>query len=306
MDTPRLESARLATGEMRWQRWWVGARPRTLTMAGTPVIVGASFAWADGYEARWIVLAMTLACAVLIQVATNLLNDVADFERGNDRPDRVGPKRVTAAGLATPAEVRAAARLTFGLALLLGLALVWTGGPAILIVGLLSVLFGWAYSGGSRPVSYGPYGEIFVLVFFGLVAVSGTYYLQSGHWSAVAIAAGMALGSMAAAVLLLNNYRDVEADVAAGRRTLASVLGPTRARRLYALLMLAPLALPVWLSMRGSTPALAWVAVLLAPLLLGVVVRMWRARGPALNAVLGQTALAQTGFGLALAGALLL
>lgn len=284
-----------------WQRWWLGARPRTLPMAATPVIVGASFAWADGVDPRWMVFLLTLACAVLIQVGTNLMNDVADHERGNDRPDRVGPLRITAAGWATPAEVRRAVVVAFTVAAACGLALVWVGGVAILLLGLLSILFGWAYSGGSRPISYGPYGELFVLVFFGVVAVAGSYFLQANRWSPTAVVAGLAVGSMAAAVLLVNNHRDVQADLAAGRRTLAAVLGPTRARVLYSVLMLAPLALPLWLRTRGLPDVVVWTAILAAPLLVTLVLRMWRARGAALNPVLGQTALAQTVFGLLLA-----
>lgn len=284
-----------------WQRWWLGARPRTLPMAATPVIVGASFAWADGADPRGVVFLLTLACAVLIQVGTNLMNDVIDHERGNDRPDRVGPLRITAAGWATPAEVRRAVVVAFTVAAACGLALVWVGGVAILLLGLLSILFGWAYSGGSRPISYGPYGELFVLVFFGVVAVAGTYFLQASRWSPTAVVAGLAVGSMAAAVLLVNNHRDVQADLAAGRRTLAAVLGPTRARALYSVLMLAPLALPLWLRTRGLPDVVVWTAILAAPLLVTLVLRMWRARGAALNPVLGQTALAQTVFGLLLA-----
>jgi 1,4-dihydroxy-2-naphthoate octaprenyltransferase len=288
------------------RRWWLGARPKTLPMAATPVIVGQSLAVADGFDVRWIVFALTLLCALLIQAGTNLFNDVADFERGNDRADRVGPARVTASGWATASEVRRAAAVAFVLAGLCGLFLVSVGGPAILAVGLLSMLFGWAYSGGSRPVSHGPFGELFVLGFFGVVAVSGTHYLQTGQWSGSAIAAGLALGSIAAAVLLVNNYRDVRTDLAAGRRTLAALLGPHRARLLYAALMLAPLALPPWLYARDGSSLVVWTAILSAPPLLVLVYRMWHAQGAALNPVLGQTALAQSLFGLLLAATLIL
>lgn len=280
--------------------WWVAARPRTLTMAITPVIVGASLAWVDGAPVRAGVFVLTLLCAMLIQAGTNLLNDVADFERGNDRPDRLGPLRVTAAGWATPAEVRRAARITFGMALALGLVLVWVGGWFILGLGLISIVAGWAYSGGRRPVSYGAFGELYVLLFFGLVAVGGTYYLQAGSWSPLATPAGLAVGAMAAAVLLLNNYRDLAADAAAGRRTLAALLGPARARWLFTALMLLPFALPAWVAMhdmerRGAL--LAWLALPLVGLLLR---DLGRGRGAALNPVLARTALAQLMFGLLL------
>ena len=163
-------------------------------MAVTPVVVGASLAWAEGAAANWPVFVLTLACAVLIQVGTNLLNDVSDFEKGNDRADRVGPLRVTAAGWATPSEVRRAAGVVFGLAMVIGVVLVWLGGLVILGLGLFSIVAGWAYSGGSRPVSHGPFGELFVLMFFGLVAVGGSHYLQAGQWSPLIVPAGLAIG----------------------------------------------------------------------------------------------------------------
>jgi 1,4-dihydroxy-2-naphthoate polyprenyltransferase len=305
MPSPAL-SAREVPAPPGWRRWWVGARPRTLTMAVTPVVVGASLAWSEGAAPRWAVLLITLACAVLIQVATNLLNDVSDFERGNDRPDRVGPLRVTAAGWATPAEVRRAAWTALGVAALLGLALVWIGGWVILAIGLFSIAAAWAYSGGKRPVSYRASGELFVLVFFGLVAVAGTHYLQAGRWSAVALPAGLAVGAMAAAVLLLNNYRDIAGDVAVGRRTLAAALGRGRAQLAFALLMILPFALPAWLALRDPAEPGAWLACLALPLALAVVRDMRRLEGPALNPVLARAALAQFAFGVLLSAGVLL
>lgn len=290
----------------RAARWWLASRPRTLTMAITPVVVGSSLAWADGASPDWPVFATTLACAVLIQVGTNLLNDAADYEKGNDRPDRVGPLRVTAAGLATPREVKRTAALAFGVAAALGLALVWLGGAFILAPGLGSIAAGWAYSGGSKPISYGPYGELFVLAFFGLVAVTGSQHLQARAWSAATLPVGVGIGAMAAAVLLLNNYRDLAADVAVGRRTLAALLGTARARALYACLMLAPLALPAWLALR--TPAHPWacLAWFATPLIVAAISGMRRTQGAALNGVLGRTALAQLLFGLLLSAGLVL
>lgn len=275
-------------------------------MAIAPVVAGACLAWSDGAPVRVTVFVLTLACAVLIQAATNLLNDVADHEKGNDGATRVGPLRITSAGWATPREVRHAAKVAFGIALVLGLALVWSGGFAILALGLFSIAAGWAYSGGPRPVSYRATGELFVLTFFGLVAVSGTYYLQAHAWSLASLGVGTALGAIAAAVLLLNNYRDLEADTAAERRTLVAVLGRRRARWLYATLMLAPLAIAPVLTFGTPPRAGAWLAWLSAPLLFRAVVAMRRFEGPALNPVLGQTAVAQLVFGVLLSIGLLL
>jgi 1,4-dihydroxy-2-naphthoate octaprenyltransferase len=289
-----------------WRRWWIAARPRTLTMSVTPVLVGTVLAWSGGSPMNWPVFALTLACAILIQVATNLLNDVSDFERGNDRNDRVGPVRITAAGLATPAEVRRAATLVLIAAAGIGSLLVWIGGPAILAVGVFSIVAGWAYSGGSKPVSHGALGELWVLTFFGVVAVCGSYYLQAHEWSAIAVLFGLAIGAMAAAVLLLNNYRDLGPDKIAGRRTLAAVLGQQRSQLLFALLMLLPLLLPASLALADRQWQWLWLSWLALPLLVSTVVRMRRLTGRALNPVLGQTAMAQLVFGALLTVGLLL
>jgi 1,4-dihydroxy-2-naphthoate polyprenyltransferase len=284
-----------------WHLWWTAARPRTLTIAITPVIVGSSLAWAEGLKPDWTIFLLALACAVLIQIGTNLLNDVTDFERGNDRADRLGPLRVTAAGWATPKEVRRIAWRVFGTAVLIGLGLVWFGGPTILVVGLASIAAGWAYSGGARPISHTPFGELFVLAFFGLVAVGGSHYLQAGHWSRLSLPAGMAVGAMAAAVLMVNNYRDLAGDVAAGRRTLVAVLGSARSRVLYGILVLLPFVLPLWLALRQPAMPFALLALMALPAGFLAMRGLRLGRGAALNRVLALTSMVQLAFGLLLA-----
>lgn len=284
-----------------WRLWWIAARPRTLSMAVAPVLVGCALAWAESGQMRLLPAALALICAILIQVGTNLLNDAADFERGNDQPDRLGPLRVTAAGWASPRAVRQAAKRVFAAAGLAGLALVWLGGPMILGVGLASLVAGWAYSGGPRPISYTPFGELFVLAFFGVVAVGGTYYLQTGAWSAVALLGGAALGLMAAAVLMVNNYRDLPGDLAVGRRTLAACLGRRGARAAYGLMLWLPFALLPWLAHGPLARPGAWLALAALP----AAGAAWRGlrtrRGAALNLVLAQTAQAQFIYALLLA-----
>ena len=271
--------------------WVLGMRPRTLTMAAVPVTVGAVLAWGRDVQPDWLIFVVTLACAVLIQIGTNLLNDVNDGERGADGPDRIGPVRLTGAGLATPGQVRRAAIACFAAALLSGVYLILVGGIPILVVGLASLMAGYAYSSGPRPLSHGPFGELYVILFFGLVAVAGSYYLQSKQMPDAAILlTGVAIGCYAAAVLLVNNFRDMQADLQAGRRTLASRLGPRGTRHLYGLLLLLPFVLLaiawglhsvgfVWLGL----PICLWLAVLFARLPVG----------PAMNAQLGRTALFQ-------------
>lgn len=274
--------------------WWLAVRPRTLPLAATPVLVGTALAWAEGAPRSWLVAGAALLAAMLIQAGTNLHNDAADCERGADGAGRLGPTRITAAGWATPAQVRAAAIAAFGLAFLIGLYLAVIGGGPIVAVGLASLAAGWAYSGGPRPISYTPFGELFVLVFFGLVAVGGSYFLQAGALSPASIVTGLAVGAPAAAVLMANNLRDLAADIAAGRRTLAAVIGPAASRCVHALLVLAPFAL---LPFFAPGPW-AWLALFALPNSAVVARRAQRAEGAALNGVLAGTARAQFLFGL--------
>jgi 1,4-dihydroxy-2-naphthoate polyprenyltransferase len=298
---PELPSAIVHAPPSGWRIWWTAARPRTLPLAATPVLVGIALAWAEGAAPRWLVAAATLLAALLIQAGTNLHNDAADFERGNDRPGRLGPLRVTAAGWASAAAVRLAARLAFATAFLLGIYLAWAGGWPIVAIGLASIAAGFGYSGGRRPISHTALGELFVWVFFGVCAVAGSHWLQAGQWSAAAFLAGGALGLPAAAVLLVNNLRDVDADLAAGRRTLAAAIGDRASRRLYATIMLLQFAAVPLLAWRLPAHPAIWLALMALPVSIRVVRRMRLAQGVALNDVLAATARAQLAFGLLLA-----
>lgn len=279
--------------------WLIGARPRTLTLAAVPVTVGAALAWGDDASADWITFFATLACAVLIQIGTNLFNDAKDGERGGDGPDRIGPVRITGAGLAHPKQVRHVATACFIAALLAGVYLVTVGGMPILVIGIASLVSGYAYSAGRRPLSHRPLGEAYVIVFFGLVAVAGSHYLQGGQLiNSAVILTGIAVGCYAAAVLLVNNVRDTTADLRAGRTTLAGKLGLRGARQLYAVFMLVPF--PLLAAAQGSTTfSLVWLGL---PVCLWLAVLFARTPiGPGMNAQLGRTALAQV-----LVGALLI
>ncbi|MDD5297485.1 MAG: 1,4-dihydroxy-2-naphthoate polyprenyltransferase [Rhodocyclaceae bacterium] len=280
-----------------WRLWWLAARPRTLSMSLAPVLVGSSLAWAQGAPVAWPPLILALLCAVLIQIGTNLHNDCADFERGNDGPRRLGPVRVTAAGWATPKETRRAAHIAFGLATLLGAFLVWLGGWPILALGLASVASGYAYSGGPRPISHTPLGELFVLAFFGLTAVCGSSYLQAGHFTLESVPAGLGVGAIAAAVLMVNNLRDVENDSLAGRRTLAAVLGRRGALLAYAALLFLPFACVLWLRLLLPGHVGVLVSWLALPLAISLVRASRRAAtGAEMNELLVRTAQAQVPF----------
>ena len=269
--------------------WWTAIRSRTLSLAVTPVLVGSALAYADGMTLHLAAFFAAMTCAVLIQIGTNLHNDVRDFERGNDRADRVGPLRVTAAGWVSPRTMHRATTWTFGLAAGLGMYLVALGGWPILLAGIASLLAGWAYSGGPRPVSHTPLGEAFVLVFFGWVAVLGSYWLQSGQLSLNAWLCGTVLGLPAAAVLLVNNYRDLEDDLRSGRQTLVAVIGRAAARTIFASMVLLPFALLLLVAGRGQ------VGVLLALLALPYGIQLTRhlrhnTSAESLNALLAATA----------------
>jgi len=277
--------------------WWTAIRPRTLGMSLAPVVLGSALALAESGALDWLVLLATLACAALIQIGTNLYNDAIDFERGTDRPDRKGPLRVTLAGWASAGEVKRGALLCLLLALLLGAYLCTVGGLPILAIGIASLLAGWAYSGGPWPISHSPFGELFVLLFFGVLAVLGSHWLQSRTLDHLDVLAGVAVGAPAAAVLLVNNFRDRESDLRSGRRTLAALLGPQRAWRVFALLVLVPLAALAAIALGGHPGALLGLAC--APTMLALARRFRTAPGAAaLNAVLVDTARAGTRAGL--------
>lgn len=280
--------------------WLTAARPRTLTLSLAPVAVGAALASAHGGSFRWCAVVIALLASALIQIGTNLHNDAADGARGGDGPERLGPRRVTAAGLLAAPTVEKAAAACFSGAALGGLYLVWLGGWPILILGLVSILCGWLYSSGPRPISATPLGEIFVIAFFGLGATCGTYFLAIERLDGVALYAGAALGLFAAAVLLVNNHRDRVEDARNGRRTLAIVLGPRASGALYAGLMLAPfgLLLPIASRLSASpvtSPVLAALAA--APFALWLIRRFLREpAGPGFNLILARTAQCQALF----------
>ncbi|MCX7897591.1 MAG: 1,4-dihydroxy-2-naphthoate polyprenyltransferase [Rhodocyclaceae bacterium] len=282
-----------------WPRLcWLAIRPKTLWLSMAPVIVGSALAWGEGHPAHWPAFLVAVCAALLIQIGTNLYNDAADYERGNDRGDRLGPPRITAAGWVSPRQVKSAAWACFTLAFTLGIYLATRGGWPIVAIGLLSLVCGWAYSGGPRPLSYTPWGEFFVWAFFGLFAVFGSYWLQAHAVNASALLAGAALGFPAAAVLLVNNVRDLAADMKAGRRTLASVLGEDKSRRLYALFMIAPFASLPLLALENASVGLAFLAL---PTAVRLARRMRSSQGAALNPLLAATVRQQSFFAILLA-----
>jgi 1,4-dihydroxy-2-naphthoate octaprenyltransferase len=226
--------------------WLLAARPATLPAAAVPVLVGAAAAVHEGVSFRPLVFAATLAAALLIQIGTNFANDYSDFHRGADHEGRLGPTRVTQSGLIEHAMVRRGIVVAFGTAALLGIYLAFVGGWPIVVIGVLSIICGLAYTGGPWPFGYHGLGDLFVFLFFGLVAVSGTAYLQAGSWSSFALALGVPIGLLVTNILVVNNLRDLDTDHAAGKRTLAVRLGERATRIQYTLfVVVAYLTLPL-------------------------------------------------------------
>jgi len=230
------------------RRWVLGARPKTLSLSQVPVLAGTWLA-AEAGDWRLDATVVAMIATGCIQIGTNLWNDAADAARGVDMPDRLGPPRVTALGLLDGAAVRRAALGAFGVAMLAGGYLAWLGGWPIVLIGLVALVLGYAYSSGPWPLSGLPVGELLVIAFFGVVAVSGTVWLHGGDpLAGQVLALGLVVGFPAAAVLMLNNHRDRVQDARAGRRTLAILAGPTASRALYVGALGAGLALGIGLA----------------------------------------------------------
>lgn len=220
----------------RFDVWVLAARPKTLPAAMAPVLAGTGLAVHDGVFRPLPALA-ALVGALLIQVGTNLANDYYDWVRGADTAERLGPTRVTQAGLLEPAAVKRGMVVSLGLAFLVGIYLVAVGGWPIVIIGLASLACAVAYTGGPFPLAYNYLGDLFVFVFFGLVAVGGTYWVQGLSWTPAALLVGSGVGALATAILVVNNLRDRETDLRAGKRTLATLLGVKGTRFQYLFLL---------------------------------------------------------------------
>ena len=286
--------------------WLKASRLRTLPAAIAPVAVGTALAGSEGIF-KPLVLFAALVGAIFIQIGTNLSNDYSDARRGADTEDRLGPVRVTAGGLVPPRSVLIATWLAFGVAALAGVYLIIAAGWVLLVVGAASILAGVLYTGGPRPYGYDGLGEIFVFLFFGVVAVVGSYFIQTEQLTAAAFALSVPVGLLAAAILMVNNVRDIDTDRRAKKRTLAVRLGRSRARSLYVVtLFVSFAAVPlIWLTTDlGPWINLALVSLPLAPSLL-VAVRE-RTDGAALNAALAETARLQLVFCLLLSIGLLI
>ncbi len=284
----------------RLRAWLLAARPQTLPAAVAPVVVGSAAAFAAG-GFRWLPFLAALVGALLIQIGTNLANDYFDFRKGADTAERLGPVRVTQAGLLTPETVRTGMIVTFGAAALIGVYLIAVGGWPILVIGVLSIAAGVLYTGGPWPLGYHGLGDLFTFIFFGIVAVTATAYLHVGAVPLLAWAASIPVAMLVTAIIVVNNLRDIATDRAAGKRTLAVIIGARAARAEYALLVIGAFLAPplLWLSgLTGPWVMLAWLS---APLAIAPMRTMLTGEGRTLNPALKGTARLHLAFGLLLA-----
>ncbi|HEY6136355.1 MAG TPA: 1,4-dihydroxy-2-naphthoate polyprenyltransferase [Thermoanaerobaculia bacterium] len=267
--------------------WVLAARPKTLAAAIVPVLVGFSLARFAHWPSFW----LALGGAVFIQIGTNYVNDALDFRKGADTHERLGPLRVTQAGLLTADAVLRGAAVCFAVAAICGVPLIVRGGWPIIVIGLASMAAAYAYTGGPYPLAYHGLGELFVMVFFGTVAVSGTYYLQVLRFDRRAILAGLACGALAIVLLAINNLRDIDNDRASNKRTLAARFGRGFARVEIVVMALLPFALAALIGSLG--------VLFVLPLALLVIVCALRSEGRALNRCLAFAGMLEWAFGIA-------
>jgi 1,4-dihydroxy-2-naphthoate octaprenyltransferase len=288
-----MDSEKIVNKNMNWNAWMLAIRPRTLPAAAAGVMMGGALAWHDGFL-RLDALLVCLFAALLLQIGSNLANDVFDYERGTDTPERLGPTRVTQAGMLTPSQVKAGMMVVFGLAAMFGSYLAYLGGLPIILIGIAAIISAVAYTGGPFPLGYYGLGDIFVFIFFGLASVAGTYYVQAGAVSPAAWWMTIPPGMIITAILVVNNLRDLENDRKAGKHTLAVIFGERATKIQFMIcLALAYLIMPIasWLGVVPWTSLLAWMSLPIAYQAARVTLTQ---KGRPLNAALastGQTAL---------------
>lgn len=293
-----------STVPSKLQVWVLASRPKTLPAAIAPVLLGSAIAAHDHAFAPGPFLAALLG-ASLIQIGANLANDYFDFKKGADTEERLGPVRVTQAGLATPEQVRFATAIAFTLASMAGLYLLMVGGWPIAVIGILSILAALAYTGGPFPLGYNGLGEVFVFLFFGLVAVLGTTYVEALHLTPMAWILSVPMGLLSSAILVVNNLRDIMTDQRAGKRTLAARFGAPFAKAEYAVFLAGAYLVPLTLVLFGKLSLWGLLPFLSLPLAYKQLRSVWTETGPALNKTLAGTGQLLLVFGILLSIGLL-
>lgn len=273
-------------------------RPKTLTAALVPCVAGSGYSWAKFGSFHFEILALALLSSFFIQIGTNLVNDAVDFKKGADNEKRIGPQRITQAGLLSPSAVMALATFFFILSIVCGIPLVLEGGTIVIIIGLLSVLMGYAYTAGPFPLAYLGLGDVFVILFFGLVAVMGMSFLQSHHWTLESAILGFQIGMHATVLIAVNNLRDSAGDAQVGKKTLAVRFGKKFSRYEISFLLFAPFFLNLYWLFQGVHWSLL-LSYLVLPLAIKVSKNIFKNEpGPIYNRYLGQSAGVHLLFGL--------
>ena len=268
--------------------WLLAARPKTLPAAAAPVIIGTAMAFASGGFHLLSALAALLG-ALFIQVGTNFANDYFDYKKGVDQPDRLGPTRVTQSGMVSSSQIKTATTIAFGIAFFIGIYLVFQGGWPIVIIGLCSILFGVLYTGGPLPIGYIGLGDLFVLIFFGPVAVGGTYYVQTLTITPEVIIAGIAPGLFSTAILTVNNLRDVKQDRLSGKKTLAIRFGVTFSRLEYIGCIVIATLIPVILFFWYQAPRYSLISLVVLLIAAPSLKKIYKQEGRQLNDLLAST-----------------
>lgn len=291
---------------VKMKSWILAARPKTLTAAIVPVLVASSLAFNETRTFLWWVSILTLLASVFIQIGTNFVNDAIDFKKGADTEKRIGPQRVTQAGIFKAQQVLGMGTLCFVLAILCGIPLVVKGGLPILTVGLLSVLMGYGYTAGPFPLAYRGLGDLFVILFFGLIAVGGVYFLHTNLLTESALVAGLQVGLHCAVLIAINNLRDIEGDRLVHKKTLPVRFGKRFARAEIAFLSFSPFLLGVYWFMNGHLAAFL-IPILVFPLAFKITKLVYKTEpSPAYNQFLAKAAALQLGFGVLLSVGLFL
>jgi 1,4-dihydroxy-2-naphthoate octaprenyltransferase len=280
--------------------WFLALRPKTLTAALVPILVATALVKAMGFAVQWWVSALALLASFFIQIATNLINDAIDFDKGADSETRTGPKRVTQSGLLTRKQVMTGAGLFLAAAFACGVPLVMHGGLPIVVIGVLSLALAYGYTGGPFPLAYLGLGDLFVILFFGLIAVGGTYFLHTGFYTDLVFYAGLQVGFLATVLIAINNLRDAPEDAKVGKKTLAVRFGQKFAKLEITVLAYAPFLIGIVYQERGWTWA-AYGPLIAVPLVSRLVRGIWASEpGPVMNRYLALAAAVQVLFGIAL------
>jgi len=273
---------------LKFSTWFITIRPKTLYAAISPVLLGSCLSISKGSFDIFIGM-ITLLATLCIQIGTNLSNDLFDFLKGTDNQNRIGPKRALQMGLLSIEQIKKAIFLIFGLSIILGGSLVVIGGFPILIIGILSIIFAIAYTGGPFPLGYNGLGDLFVFVFFGLIAVSGTFYLQTGYINLESIILGVASGSLSTTILIVNNIRDINNDRLSGKNTLAVIFGKKFAQFEYIIFMAIAYLCPLYLYFYISHSIEVFLIYLLLPFMAELIIKLFITNDENFNNLLNRT-----------------